>query len=320
MKTVKRPVDTSFWEDDKVVDLFTPEDKYFLLYLMTNPHTSQVGIYHLPYKIAAFELGYSAESVKSLLERFSSKYQVTEYSPQHQEVALLNALKHNIVKGGKPVIDCIKSELADVKDTSLISKVAQHLQDFWNRSSRPTDHVIQQIFDETLKARKEPKEVNNDNENDNENENERIVDDSSTTRSAKPNPSRSLKQEFDQLWKQYPNKSDKQSAFKYYKTWRKSGTEEHPHKPDYLSKQLGLYNQLLALNPDRPVLNGSTWFKGRFNDDYENLLKRLTKQSHHAEKQPQWQRDEEAGKPVKLTSPEQVEAVKKELAELKQSQ
>lgn len=35
-----RNVSTSFWEDNKVVDDFTPEDKYIYLYCMTNPHTA----------------------------------------------------------------------------------------------------------------------------------------------------------------------------------------------------------------------------------------------------------------------------------------
>lgn len=43
--SVKRVVDTQFWNDDKVVDCFSPEDKLFMLYLMTNPHTTQLGIY-----------------------------------------------------------------------------------------------------------------------------------------------------------------------------------------------------------------------------------------------------------------------------------
>lgn len=182
MKTVKRPIDTGFWEDAKVVDQFTPEDKYFFLYLLTNPHTSQVGIYRLPYKIAAFELGYSVEAVKSLLDRFENRYHVIAFSKDNQEVAVLNALKHNIVKGGKPVIDCIKSELQQVKSASLISTVNKHLQRYWQASDRKTDQVIQELFSESLLERKETKENTNENDNENDNENERIVDDSSTYR------------------------------------------------------------------------------------------------------------------------------------------
>ena len=52
---MKRVIDTSFWTDDKVVDLFSPEDRYFFLYLMTNPHTTQLGIYAINKKYMAFD-------------------------------------------------------------------------------------------------------------------------------------------------------------------------------------------------------------------------------------------------------------------------
>ncbi|BAX71292.1 hypothetical protein [Leuconostoc suionicum] len=44
---IKRIVDTRFWNDNKVIDTFSVEDKYFLLYLMTNPESTQLGIYKL---------------------------------------------------------------------------------------------------------------------------------------------------------------------------------------------------------------------------------------------------------------------------------
>ena len=50
---VKRVIDVSFWTDDKVVEHFSPEDKYFMLYILTNPHTTQLGIYPLSTKMAA---------------------------------------------------------------------------------------------------------------------------------------------------------------------------------------------------------------------------------------------------------------------------
>lgn len=182
MKSVKRPIDTSFWEDNKIVDQFTPEDKLFFLYLLSNPHTSQTGIYHLGYKVAAFELGYSIAAVKSLLDRFENRYHVILYSKEHQEIAVLNALKHNIVKGGKPVEDCIRSELQQVQDVALIQFVYNHLISFWNESNRKIDGAVELIFREQLNKRKEPKENNlneNDIDNENENDNERIVTDSS---------------------------------------------------------------------------------------------------------------------------------------------
>lgn len=120
---IKRIVSTEFWTDSKVVDLFSPEDKYFMLYLLTNPHTTQLGIYKLNEKIAAFETGYSVESVKVLLERFETKYELIKYSKDTKEIAIKNFLKHSIVKGGKPVEDLLLKEISQVKNTSLLEWV-----------------------------------------------------------------------------------------------------------------------------------------------------------------------------------------------------
>ena len=120
---IKRVVDIDFWTDDKVVELFSPEDKLFMLYLMTNPHTTQLGIYSLNKKIMAFELGYSVEAVSVLLDRFETKYNIIKYSKETNEIALKNSLKHSIVKGGKPVEDLLIKEIQKVKNKSLLSFV-----------------------------------------------------------------------------------------------------------------------------------------------------------------------------------------------------
>ena len=123
----KRIVDTDFWLDDKVVDMFSPEDKLFMLYLLTNPHTTQLGIYPLNKRVMAFELGYSLETIGVLIERFESKYQIIRYSTETSEVAVKNYLRHSIIKGGKPVEDLLKKEISKVKDKSLLRYVFKEL-------------------------------------------------------------------------------------------------------------------------------------------------------------------------------------------------
>ena len=120
---VKRVVDTDFWNDSKVSDLFSAEDKYFMLYLLTNPHTTQLGIYELPISKAANELGYSKDSVKVLLDRFETKYELIKYNEITSEIAIKNFLRHSIVKGGKPVMDCLLKEEKKVKDKSLLGYI-----------------------------------------------------------------------------------------------------------------------------------------------------------------------------------------------------
>ena len=42
-----RNISMDFWTDSKVVDDFTPEDRYIYLYCMTNPHTNLCGCYEV---------------------------------------------------------------------------------------------------------------------------------------------------------------------------------------------------------------------------------------------------------------------------------
>lgn len=123
----KRIISTAFWEDDKVVDEFSPEDKYFMLYLLTNPHSTQLGIYQIPKKTIAFEMGYSKEAVDVLMDRFENKYQVLKYNKETKEIAIKNYLVHSIIKGGKPVEDLLLKELREVKDDSLINYVFNNI-------------------------------------------------------------------------------------------------------------------------------------------------------------------------------------------------
>ena len=93
---IKRIVSVDFWTDDKVMDMFSAEDKYFMLYLLTNPHTTQLGIYKFNCKLAGFELGLSIETVKVLLDRFENKYHLVRYSNTTQEIAIKNSDFQNI--------------------------------------------------------------------------------------------------------------------------------------------------------------------------------------------------------------------------------
>lgn len=173
MAAVKRIVSTSFWTDSKVDD-FTPEDKYFMLYLLTNPFTTQLGIYELSVKQAAFQMGYSNEAVLALIERFQNKYGMILYSQKTGEVAILNYLRHSIVKGGKPVEDCIKKDLKNVKDKTLIAKAFRHIRDE-DDLNETVKKIVTLYFEEN----------EDENDNDNDNDNERIGNDSDTIRAEK---------------------------------------------------------------------------------------------------------------------------------------
>ena len=161
---VRRLVNIEFWTDDKVVDRFTPEDKYFMLYLLTNPHTTQLGIYKLNVKYAAFETGYSVETIRALIDRFENHLEIIWYSPQTGEIAIKNYLIHSIIKGGKPVADLLWKEINDVKNKDLISMVFEHIKD-----SDKINKTVRNIIDK----------YNNKYINENENENDKSYHDTS---------------------------------------------------------------------------------------------------------------------------------------------
>ncbi|MCD4838142.1 DnaD domain protein [Neobacillus sedimentimangrovi] len=150
-----RYVHTEFWQDAKVLEEMTPEDKYFYLYLLTNPNTTQIGVYQITKKQMAFDLGYSIESINALLDRFINNHKVIKYNEKTRELAIINWGKYNLNKAGKPVMDCIKKELADVKDKTLLWEVMNHIpnEDIVNEFSRVVHGTCYDTYHDTSTTR-----------------------------------------------------------------------------------------------------------------------------------------------------------------------
>ena len=257
---VKRIVSTSFWSDSKV-DTFSPEDKYFMLYLLTNPHTTQLGIYEFSMKHAAFEMGYSVETVQALLSRFQDRYKIIRYCQDTGEIAIKNYLKHSIVKGGKPVLDCLKKELSQVKNKELVNFVFLANQNSENSTVREFILYIQDKY------------KLNDNVNDNDNDNERIVDDSwydsQSQEEGKSKPPKRKKatakedydlEGFNAFWAAYPKKAGKADALK---AWNKLAPDVVLQ--EQMGKALEVQKQSQQWHKDggQYIPMPATWLNGR---------------------------------------------------------
>ena len=96
-----RNVHVTFWTDTKVVDDFTPEDKYFFVYLLTNPHTNLCGCYEVSMKQMSDELGYNKETIEKMIERFHKIHQVIAYNQKTKEMLIYNWSKYNWTKSPK---------------------------------------------------------------------------------------------------------------------------------------------------------------------------------------------------------------------------
>lgn len=110
------PSDIWCWPD--FADL-TPEDRYYLFYLMTNPHVTVTGCYALPRRIAAAESGYNEETSDRILARLVEAGGWLEADPATREVLLLRwpeinpgwfAKNSNTYKGLVKSIGKIKSD------------------------------------------------------------------------------------------------------------------------------------------------------------------------------------------------------------------
>ena len=115
---------SSFWSDPSIVDSFSPEDRYFYMYLITNEHTNLCGIYEISLKQISFDTGYSPETVKALIDRFQGHLKRIHYNPETHEMAILNWAKYNYPdKTTDNRFVCIKEELRTVKDRGLVLQV-----------------------------------------------------------------------------------------------------------------------------------------------------------------------------------------------------
>lgn len=109
-------VDSAFWTDTDVVDNFTPEDKYFYLYLLTSPYGNLTGCYEVSIKQISYDMGYSKETVEHLIERFVTYHKIIDYDKSTKEIIIINWWKHHWTSSDKYIsalfkrISGIKSE------------------------------------------------------------------------------------------------------------------------------------------------------------------------------------------------------------------
>lgn len=175
-----RQIYAEFWRDAKVIEEMTPDDKLFYLYLLTNPNTTQIGIYGITKKQMAFELGYSLETVNTLFKRFENELGLIEYDSETREICLINWGKYNFPRAGKPIEDCVKKELKAVKNTDFIKIIYQKIE------NEKIKAVFQNFLAELYESRDVVRDVgrdvirdggnNNNNKNNNNNNNNNKAD------------------------------------------------------------------------------------------------------------------------------------------------
>ena len=115
-----RKIHDDFWTDPDIEEL-TPEQKFFYLYLITNPNVNQIGLYEFSIRRACFETGYNSDTVSKLLDTFQEMGKIKR-SKKTREILVIKFYWHN--KSNSPKVKThVNGLLDEVKDTSLIQYI-----------------------------------------------------------------------------------------------------------------------------------------------------------------------------------------------------
>ncbi len=115
-----RNVDTAFWSDVKVMETFTPDDKYFWLFLLTTRYGNLAGCFEMSPKQAMYELGYKdVQKVIGLINRFIEVHEMIDYDFNTNEILILNWTKYN--HNSSPHFQrAVEKSLAKIKSKRLL--------------------------------------------------------------------------------------------------------------------------------------------------------------------------------------------------------
>lgn len=145
-----------------MVDDFSPEDKYFMLYCLTNPHSNIIGCYEISMKQMAAELGYSVDSVMSLIKRFKEHHGVIDYDGDTKELYVKNWHKYNWTESPK-----LNPSIVAALDTVKTHRFKQRIAELYNARDTvsipygygidTTDTVTDTVSDNSNKNEEKPK-------------------------------------------------------------------------------------------------------------------------------------------------------------------
>lgn len=268
-----RNVNMSFWTDPKVVDDYTPEDRYFMLYALTNNYTNIIGCYEISIKQMSNDLGYSKDVVENLLKRFKTIHKTIDYDFDTKELMVTNWNKYNWSSSPKldsplySAIENVKSDLFHDRLATIYNNRESVTKEEYDEEGNLKDTIsipYRYGIDTTITITNTiPISISNTITNSSS-----ITNNSSIT-------NKELEEEFNTIWNIYPRKQGKANALKSYMKSRKQGvTKETIYN--------GLQNYINYIKIEKIqsqfIKQGSTWFNQEcWNDDYTIKREMTTK-------------------------------------------
>lgn len=88
MEMAKRQLDTNIWIEP-LVDDFTAEEKYFWLWLLTNPHNSLCGVCKIGFASIGKEMGVCKDTILKLVDKFENEYKLIKVDKGTSEILVV---------------------------------------------------------------------------------------------------------------------------------------------------------------------------------------------------------------------------------------
>lgn len=247
-----RNVNMNFWTDTRIVDDYTPEDRYFMLYALTNSYTNIIGCYEISIKQMSNDLGYTKDVIESLVTRFNNFHKTIEYDFKTKELFVKNWSKYNWSVSPKLDQPLYKA-ICKIKSNKFHDELAKIYND--RETVEDSLYIPYRYSSDTTNSN------SNRNSNSYRNSNRNSIHSDDTL--SVSYKSSELEKRFEALWKQYPKKVGKPKALTAYKKAIKSGVTD-----EVISQGIEGYKKYLAANTWQSPANGQTWFMNeRWNDD-----------------------------------------------------
>lgn len=215
-----RAIYTRFWRDPEI-NALTPEDRYFFIYLLTNPETTSCGIYQTTINHMIADTGYNAETIHKLLNHLQDLGKI-QWNPEQCEVFIKNWIRWNAPKNPS-MRDKVVKDLAYVKTPEF--------RDEFIRIATELGHQLDTVSTSSTHRPARGNGNGNGNRNNTDQGGASSPDLNGNGQKAKPQSpyprladlpklnarDRGYPDEFEEFWSVYPRNRAKGSA---YKAWR----------------------------------------------------------------------------------------------------
>ncbi len=120
MGSIYRKIRTSYWDDPDIEELFSRDEIYLYIFLLTFPKSTQWGIFEVTYKYISDKTGLEQSEIEPIISKLEHKYKKIVYSRDTRELCLRNGLKWNIEGSNPSVVKHIVNGLKNIKDKRLL--------------------------------------------------------------------------------------------------------------------------------------------------------------------------------------------------------